>query len=121
VIKRQPTHHRRDDDGDANACDQRQRRIAGAEACMREYQSGRIGSDTEKSRLPEGQDARVAPENIHRQRNRRIQESPDQAIDHVSRQHVGAGGDQQQHDPAYDDERAHPGSAEQARCSAGNR
>ena len=74
--------------------------VAGAEAEMGEDQARRIGADAEERRLAEGEDAGVAPQHVDRERDRRIEEGPDQDVDHVGRQHVGADRDQQQRDDA---------------------
>ena len=95
MIEREPADHRCNDDCNGDAGDQCQCRVAGAEAGVRKNQSGGVSADAEKRRLPERQDAGIAPKNIDRQRHRGIQESPDQAVDHVSRQHIGPDGDQQ--------------------------
>ena len=50
---------------------------------MGKNKRGRIGPNAEECRLSKGEDARIAPKDVDRQRHQRIVEGADQSVHHV--------------------------------------
>jgi hypothetical protein len=100
AIERQPAHQRPDRRTDHDGRAQRQQRRRGTEAAVREHQPGRIGADAEEGRLAEAQVARVAPEQVDRDRGNGEEEGLDEDVEQVGVEHPRPGDDQRQADAA---------------------
>ena len=80
-------HHRRNGQ---TSC-QRQHRGLRREVHIREGDAGSIRANSEKSGLTEGEDAGIAPKDIHRQRRRGVKEGTHKDVDGIGIEKIGPG------------------------------